>query len=370
MPRQAGERIERLLPDAANLFSVPHFLLHRRRAMTRFVLVTLLAAVPLFATDPRKPDEAKAAAMKAAQAMREATVKGDLGAVIDLTPDSVVKESGGKETVEKAMKEMQKYRASQGLAIKSFTVGELGELFTEGDNTFVVVSTTLEMKVPTGIMVYKTFLLGISADAGKTWKFADGAGFKDKELTAKMIPKLPAKLKLPEVGEPEYVRTKVVAEPSKPGEERAGAKKLAQAMGDATVKGDPLAVLDHTYEPVIKELMGGQKAAEERRKKLFEKFADDGIKYKSYTVGDPGDLYTEGDNTFVVLPTTMEMTTPLGVMKGKAYLLGISTDAGKTWKFVDGPVLQDKKAREKVLPKLPEKLELPELTRPELVKDK
>ena len=334
--------------------------------MTRFVLAVLVAAVPAFAADPPKPDDAKAAAKKAMQAQGEATVKGDLGAVIDHTYEPAVKAMGGKEAVEKAMKEMSKWRTDNGLAIKSYTVGDPGDLHTEGDNTFVVIPATLEMTVPKGKMVYKTFQLGISTDAGKTWKFLDGAGFQDKDLTKTVLPKLPAKLQLPDVKKPEFV----AADPPKLNDAQKAAKKLAEEMAVGTVKGDPFAVLDHTYEPVIKELLGGRKAAEERRKESFERMAEAGVKYKSYTVGDPGDLYTEGDDTFVILPTTTEMTSPQGRVKGIGYLLGVSTDAGKTWKFVDGPVVQNKKMRDKVLPKLPAKLELPEIKPPEVVKEK
>ena len=39
---------------------------------------------------------------------------------------------------------------------------------------------------------------------------------------------------------------------------------------------------------------------------------------------------------FGILPATLQMSFPQGTLTQKSYLLGISTDKGKTWKFADG----------------------------------
>jgi len=155
----------------------------------------------------------------------------------------------------------------------------------------------------------------------------------------------------------------------KPEDAKAAAKKSADALGEAFLKGDFGLVFDHTYDVVVKEL-GGKEAAIKTVTTGVKKAEADGFKFTAYKVGDPGDPLTEGDYTFIVVPNTLEMTTPEGKGVQKGYLLGLSTDAGKSWKFVDGAGLKDKKAREKVLPKLPAKLELPELPPPTFTKDK
>ena len=53
-----------------------------------------------------------------------------------------------------------------------------------------------------GKAVSKSYLLGISSDGGKTWKFADGAGLDKKESRDKTLPKLPAELQLPMIEPP------------------------------------------------------------------------------------------------------------------------------------------------------------------------
>src|SRR5205085_2945252 len=93
--------------------------------------------------------------------------------------------------------------------------------------------------------------------------------------------------------------------------------------------------------------------------KAMKQMSDQGFSLKSYWIGEPGEFFTEANNTFVVVPTKLEMTVPGGRMMNKSYLLGISPDGGKMWTFVDGAGLHDQASRDKVLPKLPAKLVLP-----------
>jgi len=152
---------------------------------------------------------------------------------------------------------------------------------------------------------------------------------------------------------------------------RSGAvKKLAQELGASTLKGDFGKVIDHTYPTLVKEI-GGREKAIQATEALMKQMNAKGITIKAYTVGDPGEFLTEGGNTFVVIPTSMEMAFPGGKVKAKSYLLGISSDEGKTWKFADGAgIMKHKDALEKLLPKLPVKLKLPEQDKPEIIKDK
>jgi hypothetical protein len=106
-------------------------------------------------------------------------------------------------------------------------------------------------------------------------------------------------------------------------------------------------------------------AAEAAMKQMKER----GVTFRSHTVGEPSGFLTEGGNTFTVLPTTVEMTVPGRRAVGKSYLLGISADGGKTWTFADGSGLDTHEKRDKLLPKLPAKLKLPEKQKPEIIRD-
>lgn len=176
--------------------------------MTRFVLAVLIAAVPTFAADPPKPEDAKKAAKKAAQEMGDASVKGDDTAAYDLMYEPAVKAAGGKEELVRKAKAGRKAMEDIGVTLKSYTVDDPGDLYTEGDNTFVVLTATTEGKTPTGTIKIPAAVLGISTDGGKTWKFVDVKAARNAEMKKKVLPKLPAKLELPEVKPPELVKEK------------------------------------------------------------------------------------------------------------------------------------------------------------------
>jgi|TARA_B100000959_G_C14983853_1_gene624702 hypothetical protein len=82
-----------------------------------------------------------------------------------------------------------------------------------------------------------------------------------------------------------------------------------------------------------------------------------------------GKFHVEGGNTYVVIPTDNEMLFPDGKITAKGYLLGISSDRGKTWMFADEAGIKDKTIRAKVLPKLPRNLKLPKPAMPKIIKD-
>jgi hypothetical protein len=155
------------------------------------------------------------------------------------------------------------------------------------------------------------------------------------------------------------------AQDAKPAE---SAKKTAQQTADAMMKSDYTTVIDNTYPKVV-EIMGGRDAAIKMTQTLMKTMTDQGMTIISYVVQDAGELSSEGENTFTVIPATLEMKFPKGKVRVNSYLLGISGDGGKTWKLVDGNGLADKAAREKLLPKLPAALKLPENQQPEIIEE-
>ena len=148
---------------------------------------------------------------------------------------------------------------------------------------------------------------------------------------------------------------------------KAMAMKLASEMATATVSGDYTTVIDRSLPKVI-ELMGGREKAIEFTRKTMNGMKEDGQILKSFIPGEPSDLFKEGPNTFVIIPTTMKMTFADGEIISKSYLLGVSADGGKTWLFADGTGMKNTKLRDRVLPKLPMNLKLPEPIEPEIIK--
>jgi hypothetical protein len=145
-------------------------------------------------------------------------------------------------------------------------------------------------------------------------------------------------------------------------------KKKAQEVGEALKKEDYAKVVDLTY-PKIVEMMGGREKMIEALTDGMKQLKEKGFSFRSVEVGEPAEFVEEEKTTFVVVPTTTEMTAPGGKILVKSYLLGISPDGGKAWTFVDGNGMGTAEKREKVLPKLPERLKLPEAQEPRFIKD-
>jgi len=142
-------------------------------------------------------------------------------------------------------------------------------------------------------------------------------------------------------------------------------RRLAESMVNATMSGDYARVVDNTYEPVVKEL-GGRDAAIKVASDAMQQLKDEHFEIKSYFVGTPEGLHSDQGVTFTIVPTRMEMQAPDAHIVARGYLLALSEDAGKTWKFVDGSGLADAAFRDHVLPKLPADFTLPELQKPEI----
>jgi hypothetical protein len=64
------------------------------------------------------------------------------------------------------------------------------------------------------------------------------------------------------------------------------------------------------------------------------------------------------------------MTAPKTKVVAESYLLGMTTDGGKTWTFADGTALAQGPARDALLPTLPKDLKLPEQKPPMVTKEK
>jgi hypothetical protein len=178
--------------------------------MTRVYLsglsIVLLVFIPWAAmADERDLSKEQVAVKKLAQDTMDATVKGDFAKVIDQTIDSIVQKMGGRDKAIQISKDTVKAMKAQGFTITKLGVGQPGEFVMEGTNTFTVIPTTVELQSTDAKIKSKGYLLGLSTDGGKSWKFADGAGLKDEAIRREVLPRLPAKLKFPAREKPEVI---------------------------------------------------------------------------------------------------------------------------------------------------------------------
>ncbi len=167
-----------------------------------FRIVSIFAL--LFAmTSARADDAVKAAAAKrVAEELSEAMMARHYDKVVDRTFDKLVAAAGGREKIIKIIQSGIQRGENEGMKIISLKVGEPGELHHEGENSFLVVPTTTQVRFPKATGVLNGYMLGISKDSGKTWKFLEGNNLESETARTLFLPKLPATLKLPKKAEP------------------------------------------------------------------------------------------------------------------------------------------------------------------------
>jgi hypothetical protein len=160
------------------------------------IAILALCFVAHSQTDPRSE-----LVKRKSEELGAATVAGKFAVVIDMTYPKIVEQMGGREKAISIVDDGIKKMKEHGSEIVSFKVGDPSEFQTGGWDLFTVVPTTVVVKVPEAKLTGKSFLLGISADQGKTWSFIDGSQLTEETVKG-LFPKFPSSLKLPEKSEP------------------------------------------------------------------------------------------------------------------------------------------------------------------------
>lgn len=156
----------------------------------------------------KQPDfdhiRAKEFAKTQAREINEALLRDDFSTVVQHSLPNVVKFNGGVEKMIAAMERSSREMKSSGTVIHAASVGEPDELVTQGEELFVVVPLDLELKVPNGKLRASSFVIGISNDGGKNWKFVNGD--LDTQTVKLAVPNLPSKLRIPTRSQPVFER--------------------------------------------------------------------------------------------------------------------------------------------------------------------
>lgn len=149
-----------------------------------------------------------------AKLMAAATTKKDFGKVADLTHSIVIELNGGREEMISKTLNLMKQMSESGYYVEGVKIGSPNYTVQEGKETFATISQEVVMRFPAGKIVSKSFLLAISENKGKTWKFVDGQGLSNEGLKKRLS--IPPKLEIPEVEKPRVIRKKLESTPSQP----------------------------------------------------------------------------------------------------------------------------------------------------------
>jgi hypothetical protein len=133
---------------------------------------------------------------RAAEESCRAFVEGDFGKLADLTYPKLVALLGGRAKMIAFLEDGVREMKAQGAGVLSVTPGEPTQLTTVGRQRFAVVPSTMRLKVHDGVLVGRSFMLGVSGDGGKSWTFVNGDALDERRLKI-LFPAAAGRLKLP-----------------------------------------------------------------------------------------------------------------------------------------------------------------------------
>jgi hypothetical protein len=146
---------------------------------------------------------------------------------------------------------------------------------------------------------------------------------------------------------------------------KLAAKAKVQALNDATIGGDYDKVADLTHPKII-QMAGCRDKLIDIIENSMEEMKQKGIVLESSKVGEPSEIVKQGDEIYIIVPFDLTMKFRDGMRTSSAYVIGVSTDEGKKWAFVNASSGDNIK---EILPNLPEKLKLPGVKKPAIEKE-
>jgi hypothetical protein len=135
------------------------------------------------------------------------------------------------------------------------------------------------------------------------------------------------------------------------------AERQVRILHDAMISGDYSTFAEKVY-PRFVDSVGGREKFANRVGAGMQESKNAGIKESSFLIHAPREIHTGDENCFVIIPTTIEYSSPTETYLSNSFYLGISSDNGDTWQFVDGAYVDGIKPG--ILPKLPATVILPE----------
>jgi hypothetical protein len=129
------------------------------------------------------------------EALNTALIRGEYDKLADLTHPNVVEENGGRAKMIESMKLVVEELKSTGVAIRGVKVETPREFVKAGRELFTVVRFSMEITGPGVKLTQSSFVIGVSADTGKTWTFINGD--LGEAAVKRLLPNLPERLTLP-----------------------------------------------------------------------------------------------------------------------------------------------------------------------------
>lgn len=142
------------------------------------------------------------------------------------------------------------------------------------------------------------------------------------------------------------------ASPSPPAATESYPKLSAQAqqLEDAFSRKDYGKVIDLTYPKVI-ELAGGREKMLAETTREVQSMEAEGVVIISSTYASPSQFVSDASGIYAVIPVVSKVKATDGVFQTEGSLIGVSTDGGQNWTFIDATG-KDQTELKKILPNL------------------
>ncbi len=165
-----------------------------------FVIAIILFSTTLNAQYTQQLTTAK----QQANLLAEAIVKKDYKTIIKFTNPNIKAKAGGDLKMLKSLEDANKMIATQGITIKSVTIGNILSILKNKGEFLCTFPQTSEMKMQVGKVIVQSTIIGSSSDNGNNWTFVDNTG-KDKAELKKIIANFSDKLVIAGKKEPQFL---------------------------------------------------------------------------------------------------------------------------------------------------------------------
>jgi hypothetical protein len=145
-----------------------------------------------------------AAAKRDATVMYEAFLQSDLDTYAKYMYPRIVKLMGGKDHVIDAVRKVTATMEEQSSFLQSVAVDAPAQVYPAGAELHALLPMTMVSKTPKGELHLYTYLLGVSADKGKSWTFIDASKLSEDNVR-KLFPDFNPALKFPAKRKPRLV---------------------------------------------------------------------------------------------------------------------------------------------------------------------
>jgi len=142
-------------------------------------------------------------------------------------------------------------------------------------------------------------------------------------------------------------------------------KVQAMNMGKAFVQNDFTSFVKYMHPNII-AFAGGKEKMRAKMDTAYQMMKQFGISFKTYLIGDPGEIVNYKNQLQAVLPVSTTLKTALAEITAETTLIVISNDKGKNWWFIDTNVY-DIDSLKNILPDLSTELIIPARKKPKIV---